>query len=187
MAMLIATTEMHTAMAVAERGVVMVGGAARQAGWLRELHDSPADDVTAGLLGEMNRLPGRVISEEDDMVTVRLDCGPIVEARREDAPVGAECVVCVRPGRIAIAQAAMAQDSGGIMGPGALSGRVRAQRFFGDIVWVDLEIGTERGRKPAPLGVARPAVVPMRLEVGDAVALAWQPQYAMAFRPMHRA
>jgi ABC-type Fe3+/spermidine/putrescine transport system ATPase subunit len=179
MAMLIATTETRTALAVAERGVVMVGGAARQAGWLRDLHDNPADDATAGLLGEINRLPGRVLAEADDIVTVRLDCGPIVEARRADAAVGANCVVCVRPGRVALAGV-----TAEIMGPGSLSGRVRGQRFFGDLLWVDLEIGTERGRPPALLGVARPAVVPMKLAVGDTVALAWQPHHAMAFRPM---
>lgn len=179
MAMLIATADARTAMAVADRAVVIVDGAARQAGWLRELHDSPADDATAGLLGDINRLPGRVLAEEDDLVSVRLECGPVVEARREDAAVGASCVVCVRPGRIALAT--VPPES---MGPGAMSGRVRAQRFYGDLIWVDLEIGTERGRPPASLGVIRPAVVPMKLAVGDTVALAWQPHHAMAFRPM---
>ena len=170
---------MRTALAVAERGVVMVGGSARQAGWLRELHDHPSDDLAAGLLGATNRLAGQVTGEEDDIVTVRLDCGPVVEARREDAPVGVRCVVCVRPGRIALASVTPE-----IMGPGAMSGRVRAQRFLGDLVEVDLEIGTERGRRPDALRVVRPAVVPMRLAIGDTVAIAWQPHHAMAFRPM---
>lgn len=180
MAMLVATSEVRTAMALAERAVVMVDGAARQAGWLRELFDNPVDDASASLLGDINRLPGHVMAEEDDIVTVRLECGPIVEARREDAAVGAACVVCVRPGRIALATV-----TADIMGPGALSGRVREQRFFGDLIWVDLEIGTERGRPPAALGVVRPAVVPMKLAIGDTVALAWQPHHAAAFRPAH--
>ena len=180
-AMLVATCEVRTALALAERAVVMVDGAARQAGWLRELHDYPADDASAGLLGEINRLPGHVMAEEDDLVTVRLDCGPLVEARREDAAVGARCVVCVRPGRIALAGV-----SAEMMGPGALSGRVRGQRFAGELVWVELEVGTDRGRPPAAIVVARPAVVPTKLAVGDTVALAWQPHYARAFRPAMR-
>ena len=69
LAMLMATGDAEAALRVADRVVTMAGGVASQAGWSREVYEHPAQARTASLLGEINRLPGRVVAEEDDLVT----------------------------------------------------------------------------------------------------------------------
>jgi putative spermidine/putrescine transport system ATP-binding protein len=101
-----------------------------------------------------------------------------VEVLLADAEVGENCVVLVRPERIAVA-AVTAAD----MGEGALPATVTEIVFQGDHIRVRLEVGLP-GAPPASVMVKRPAGVPMTgLEPGQPAAVAWQPYHARAFRP----
>jgi putative spermidine/putrescine transport system ATP-binding protein len=176
--MMYVTHDQAEAITLSDRIAVFSEGAVQQLGTPQELYDDPASAFVARFVGENNRLHGRVDGIEDDLAVVRLDCGPVVEARLADAEAGEACVVSVRPERIAVAAVA-AED----MGEGALPATVTEVIFHGDHVRLRLEVGLP-GAPPAPVTVKRPAGVPMAgLEPGRPAAIAWQPYHARAFRP----
>jgi hypothetical protein len=105
---------------------------------------------------------------------VRLDCGPVVEARHIDAGgPGSRCIVTVRPDKVAVA--AMSAEE---MGEGALPAQLRDAIFLGDHLRVLLEIG-EGGRLVAtrPVGARLP-------RPGGPASVAWDPYAAFAYRAL---
>lgn len=169
---LLALRDGREAMALADRIAVLEEGRISQAGPPRTLYDRPESALVASLLGENNRLPGTVEWLEGGDCGVRLDCGPLVEARAADAAgPGSRCIVTVRPERVAVA--AMSAEE---MGEGALPAAVRDAVFLGDHVRLVLELGRggvlvarrpPAGRLPSPGGVA---------------SVAWDAGVALAFR-----
>ncbi len=177
-ALLGATTLLTTgtgedALAVAEQMVVVQGGRVVQAGTLQEVFNRPASLYVAALLGDVNRLPGRLVELEDDIASVRLDCGPVVQARLAGALApGDACMVGLRPDRIALA-AASASEMGGY----AVDARVVETRFMGESYRLRLLIGSG-----AEVVMLRAAAAGLRgVRVGGAVALAWQAHHASVF------
>ena len=171
---LLATASGADALAVADQVAVLRAGAIEQHGPPGEVFDQPRNDYVAALLGETNRLPGTILELHDELATVRLACGPVIEAQPGRAlEAGERCVVSLRPDRIALAAASAAE-----MGAHAVDARLIEARFQGDSYRLLLLIGSG-----AQVIVKRPAAAGLRgLAVGGAVALAWQPHHAFAFR-----
>ncbi|MBL6455633.1 ABC transporter ATP-binding protein [Belnapia sp. T6] len=174
LSVLLATREGEEAMALADRVAVIEDGEIAQCAPPRLLYEEPATAFVAGLLGENNRLPGTVEWREETECAVRLDCGPVVEARVADAGgPGSRCIVAVRPERVAVA-ALPAEE----MGEGALPAALRDTVFLGDHVRLLLELG-EGGMLVSrrPPGSRNP--VP-----GGPASVAWDPYAAFAYRAL---
>ncbi|WP_043363268.1 ABC transporter ATP-binding protein [Belnapia sp. F-4-1] len=172
--LLLATREGEEAMALADRIAVLDGGHIVQCDRPRALYEEPATALIAGLLGENNRLPGTVAWREEAECGIRLDCGPLVEARIADAGgPGSRCIVAIRPDRVAVA-ALPAEE----MGEGALPAALRDSVFLGDHVRLLMELG-EGGMLIArrPPGARLP--VP-----GGPASVAWDPYAAFAYRAL---
>lgn len=174
-ACVLATRDPAVALALGGRVAVLEAGALLQAGPVQELYEAPATERVARLLGEANCLPGRVSFVEDDVALVRLDCGVDVEADAAGAVPGNDCLVVLRPERIAVAA-----GTAGEMGEGALAATVTALAWRGDHVRLTLALGEGA---PATLLVTRPIGAPLSgLAPGQRAAIAWQPRHARLLR-----
>jgi putative spermidine/putrescine transport system ATP-binding protein len=177
--MVYVTHDQAEAMTMSDRIAVFAHGVIQQLGPPQTLYDTPANAFVARFVGENNRLPGKVLEIDDGIARIRLACGPVVEARCADAgPGGSECLVSIRPERIAVASVP-AED----MGEGAVSARMIEALFLGDHTRLRLLIG-EGSRAPQEITIKRPAgAASAGLAIGQAVSIAWQPNHALAFRP----
>ena len=173
-AMLHVTHDQDEAMVLSDRIAVIEDGRLRQIGTPAALYDTPAKAFVARFLGENNRLPGRVEGiDADDVATVSLPGGTLIEAQAIDVGPGHRCVVAVRPERIALA-AVRAEE----MGEGAFPAVLRDIGFRGTHLRLVLDFAGQ------PLVVMRPAAAPMAgLQPGAEVAIAFQAHHARAFRP----
>ena len=170
----LATCSGADALAVADQVAVLRAGAIEQHGPAEEVFHRPRNDYVAALLGEVNRLAGTIVALDDEVATVRLACGPVIEAQPGRAlEAGDACVVSLRPDRIAVAAASAAE-----MGADAVDATLIDAQFQGDSYRLLLLIGSG-----AQIVVRRPAAAGLRgLTVGGTAALAWQPHHAFAFR-----
>ncbi|MCR0982965.1 ABC transporter ATP-binding protein [Roseomonas pecuniae] len=161
---------------LSDRMVVLEGGRARQAGTPQGLYENPADPVVAALTGPCNRLPGRVLSVEDGVCLVRLDCG--LEATGlsvtgpEGSPLpGANCTLVIRPEHVAVAP--LPPEA---MGEDAVAARLVESRFAGGQVRLRLAVG-EGGE----LVAHRPPGLPLP-EPGEVASIAWNLSAAQVHR-----
>ncbi len=100
----VVTHDPEEAMRLADRVGVMAHGRIVQIGSTAELYDRPASRYVAGLLGDVNLIPGRLGPDEPGGIrSVGTAFGP-VRARGLAEPLqeGVEAVVAVRPERIAL-------------------------------------------------------------------------------------
>ncbi|SFL59738.1 ABC transporter ATP-binding protein [Methylobacterium pseudosasicola] len=96
-AFVVVTHDPEEAMMLADRIGVMEGGRLAQVGPAAELYRRPASRFVAGLLGDVNLIPGRLGSAEaGDSRAVETAHGP-VRAAATDLPEGTSVVVAVRP------------------------------------------------------------------------------------------
>jgi putative spermidine/putrescine transport system ATP-binding protein len=170
---ILATRNAGDALALCDRIAVLRNGAVEQHGTAEEIFNRPRNDFVASLFGETNQLPGIVQAVEDDVATIRLACGPEVEARcNRDLAPGDACLLLLRPDRIAIAAVPAAE-----IGDGALDATLIETQFHGDTYRLRLLIGSG-----AEIVVRRPAGAGLRgLTPGHVAAIAWQPYHAIAF------
>jgi putative spermidine/putrescine transport system ATP-binding protein len=173
-AVLLATRDAGAALAVADRILVLDGGAVAQAGSPGEVYEDPVSAAVAAALGAVNTLPGRVEAIGGGVAEVRLRAGPLVAARADDTlGMGDACLVCVRPERIALAAVEATR-----MGPDAIPAVVEAITYQGDHARLRLIIGeglVVLVQRPAAAGYAG-------LVVNRPAALAWRAEHARAFR-----
>ncbi|WP_291297798.1 ABC transporter ATP-binding protein [Elioraea sp.] len=173
--MVYVTHDQSEALTMSDRIAVFRDGAIRQLDTPQALYERPADAFVAGFVGENNRLAGRVAERDGDMAAIVLADGRRLWARRADAGAeGSPAILSVRPERIAVAAAA-ADD----LGENALAATVAEVIYLGDHVRVRLSLadGAEITAK-RPASAAMAGLVP-----GAAVAVAWQPEHAVAFAP----
>ncbi len=169
----LATRSLRDALPICDQVVVLREGVLEQAEAPEQLFNRPSSDYVASLCGETNRLTGTLTGQEDDIATVQLACGPVVEARNAGGlAAGAACVFVLRPEHIALAPVRAAE-----MGDGALDATLIESQFWGDSYRLRLLIGSG-----AELVVRRPAIAGLRgLSAGRTCAVAWQSHHAMAF------
>ncbi len=170
----LATRSLRQALPLCDRVVVLEAGAVAQSGTAEEVFGQPASPFVAGLAGEANVLAGIVETTDDDTATIRLACGPVVEARQaKPLAAGEACLMIVRPEHIAIAPGAAAD-----MGEGALEATLLEIQFWGDTYRMRLLIGSG-----AELIARRPTLAGLRgLSPGQQAAIAWQPHHALAYK-----
>ncbi|MDB5369710.1 MAG: Fe3+/spermidine/putrescine transporter ATP-binding protein [Roseomonas sp.] len=175
--MMYVTHDQQEALTLSDRIAVFEGGLIRQLAPPRAIYDSPANAFVAGFVGENNRLPGRVLGQEDGELRVVLDCGPEVTARAGEATAspalaaGARCVVTIRPERVAVA-AVSAEE----LGEGAMPATLREAIFQGDHVRLKLTLG-QGGEVLAKRPVGGGALP----SPGSVASVAWEPGHALAF------
>ncbi|MBP0491366.1 ABC transporter ATP-binding protein [Pararoseomonas indoligenes] len=161
---------------LSDRMVVLQGGRAHQTGTPQALYENPADPVVAALTGPCNRLPGRVLSVEDGVCLVRLDCGleatglPVTGPEGSPVP-GANCTLVIRPEHVAVAPLPPAA-----MGEDAVAARLIEARFAGGEVRLRLAIG-EGGE----LVAHRPTGLPLP-QPGEEASIAWNLSAARVHR-----
>lgn len=172
---LMATREAGEALALADRVAVLDAGRITQIASPEELQERPRSAAVAAMLGESNLLEGSVAAMEDDIVAVRLSCGPLAYARSAGTVFpDKRCVLAIDPSRIAVAPVSAAD-----MGGWALDATMIEAQFMGDTWRLRLLLGSG-----AELIVRRPAAAGLRgLQPGNSVAIAWQPYHATAFPP----
>lgn len=173
--MLYVTHDQTEALVLSDRIAVFNRGAVQQLAGPEALYEDPANAFVARFIGDNNRLSGRILEIDDDIARVKLQAGPVVEARAADAThVGDPCIVSIRPERVALA-ATTARD----LGDDALSAVVLEVVYLGDHLRVRLALGED-----TELIVKRPAAAGLGgLAVGQPAAVAWQSFHARAFLP----
>jgi ABC-type Fe3+/spermidine/putrescine transport system ATPase subunit len=170
-----ATPRREEAFALADRLILLDRGQLVQEGPLATLYERPASLAIAKRLGRANLLQGTILDIDNDVATVQLACGPVIEA---DPPAGPEplpgtaCIVLLRPERIAITSVAAAD-----LGSTAIAAVLRDVTHRGDTLVLRAAIGTD-----TDLIVVRPAVAGAAgLVAGRTVSVAWQSQHALTF------
>jgi 2-aminoethylphosphonate transport system ATP-binding protein len=145
-AMLYVTHDQVEALSLADRIVVMRGGAIVDSGPAGGLYRTPPSPFTASFLGDANLVP-TVVVEKDLVqageVTVRLETAPFA--------VGQPTLLCLRPHEIEV-------------GPG-WSGRLSAVQWRGASYRLDVEVD---GMGPIRLDVSAVHTLP---EVGQAISI----------------
>ncbi len=190
---LAAIGEPAEALALSQRVAVLgADGSLAQLGSPAELHEQPASPAIAAALGPINRLAGRIERVEDDIAQVRLDCGPMVEARlaepdshtdartgalrAADALSGAPCILVVRPERIAVA-AISPEEMGEADGIGAIAATLVEALDMGAQLRLRLLVGAG-----TEIVVLRPKAAGIgRLAPGHLASIAFQPYHALVF------
>ena len=171
--MMYVTHDQAEALTLSDRIAVFEGGRVRQLADPRTLYDRPADAFVAGFVGENNLLRGTIDQRDGEDCTVRLACGPVVQAQAVDCGgPGEGCVVAIRPERIAVA-GVTASD----LGEGALPATLQEAIFLGDHVRLRMTMG-DGGEVLAK----RPAGAGALPEPGGPAAIAWPEGAAFAFR-----
>ena len=95
------THDQEEAMAIADRIVVMNDGVIEGCGKPADIYMYPQSIFTAGFMGEVNFIPGKIIAEQDRRFHVETVFGPIhlpINSFTAGTPyVGDETTLCIRP------------------------------------------------------------------------------------------
>jgi putative spermidine/putrescine transport system ATP-binding protein len=144
------THDQDEALAMADRLVVMAGGAIQQIGTQRELYEHPRNRFVAGFVGRTNFLRGRLVEpgvfRSDGGLTLRYDGRSALPSTAADvAPPGARRALALRPERLALGASANAARTNRV------AGTVEFASYLGAIIeyYVRLSSG-ERLRVHAP-------------------------------------
>ncbi len=110
------THDQEEALTMSDRVAVMRDGLILQVGNPREIYDRPARRFVADFIGDINILKGRILAREGARARVRLDAGYEGEAGLplEDADVGGEVSIAIRPEQLSFTDAGAAHLSGAI-------------------------------------------------------------------------
>jgi putative spermidine/putrescine transport system ATP-binding protein len=90
------THDQEEALSLADRIVVMREGEIRQVGTPEQLYAQPAHLDVADFMGYRNRLPGRIIGQEGELVTLDIGHGGRLTGTLRE-PLGGSAVIAVRP------------------------------------------------------------------------------------------
>lgn len=139
------------------------------------LLERPAGPESARLFGEANILSGRVLRIEDDVATVHLACGGVVEALADpDLQEDTLCTLCIRPDRMTPLFSAAMTDEDGIP---PLMATIQSVLHTGEQMRLRLRLSDG-----AEIEMRRPLLQSTRAMVpGTALQLAWQASQAVAF------
>jgi putative spermidine/putrescine transport system ATP-binding protein len=154
---LMVTHDQEEALTMADRLVVMAGGAIQQIGTQRELYDRPRNRFVAGFVGRTNFFAGRVVAPG----LFETDGGLKIRVVAADA---GRALVALRPERVAITTAPPADAANGA------AGVVEFVSYLGSILEYHVRLHSgERVRVQAPnIGAGGPGFA-----LGERVHLAW--------------
>lgn len=172
----LSTVDRDEALLMGDAVGVLHEGALPQLGPAEQLLDRAASPAVARVLGDANLLPGQVLRSEDEVVSVRLACGAVMDAEAAaPLPAGAFCVLSVRPDRIATAF--LSRPPAGPGEDGDLPAVLLDAVHMGDHARLRFRLSDG-----AELLVRRPpAARTGEMRPGRAAMLAWQPHQARAF------
>ena len=176
------THDQDEALAMADRLVVMSGGAIQQIGTQRELYEHPRNRFVAGFVGRTNFLRGRLVEpgvfRSDGGLTLRYDgrSAPPRAAADVAAP-GARRALALRPERLALGASADAARTNRV------AGTVEFASYLGAIIeyYVRLSSG-ERLRVHAPnTGAAGDRA----WALGETVQVSWPVEVGLVLEDEH--
>ncbi len=159
----VVTHDPGEAMAMADRIGVMAGGRLVQVGTPAELYERPATRFTAGLLGDVNLIEGRLGAGEGGRRWVETAHGRLLAQAPTTLTEGDAVVLAVRPERLHLATGE---------GPNRIPGIVAGTVFLGDRLRLRVAAG-----EGAPLRAVLPAGTPVP-DAGTATTLAFDPDAA---------
>jgi ABC-type Fe3+/spermidine/putrescine transport system ATPase subunit len=164
------THDQGEALALSDHVGVMTGGRLEQVGTPLEIYERPATRFVAGFIGDANLVEAVAEAVEGDQVVARAGETRVRARRQGWERAGGPLAVCVRPERVRVAAR--------LDLPGALAGRVEDRAFAGSQVKYRLAAAGLR------LHAALPYAGGTRLfEVGEAVAVGWEPAQAVTVPP----
>ncbi|MBS1089486.1 ABC transporter ATP-binding protein [Gluconobacter wancherniae] len=140
------------------------------------LYEHPASPEVAIAFGEANALTGQVLEISDDVARVHLACGGVAEAvATENLKEGDECLVCIRPDRVAPFFGTQSLGMDDDLPP--LQGTLAHSLHFGDHIRMRVRFadGTEIELRRPPLQARQ---IP---KTGAPVQIAWPAAHATAF------
>ena len=90
------THDQGEALSLSDRIAVMSNGVIQQISEPGDVYRRPANSFVASFIGDINRIPGRVIAREGSRARIQIAGGPAVMLE-SDAAVGAEVLIFIRP------------------------------------------------------------------------------------------
>jgi putative spermidine/putrescine transport system ATP-binding protein len=167
------THDQSEALTLSDRIAVFNDGRIQQVDTPEALYETPANAFVAGFVGENNKLEGAVVQAEGGEVQVKLDGGQRIWASRRDCGgVGSRATVMVRPEHMHLVQENAANGHASVV-----EAHVEDVVFHGDHMRVKLNVpggGELLVKSPGRANGLR----------GDTVHVAFNPEHALAFRPM---
>ncbi len=170
------THDQEESLTMADRVVVMHGGAVRQIATPSELYNRPADPFVASFIGEMNVLAGVVVGVEGEGADVRMGNVVVRVSAERPLELGERVTVCLRAERIRLAPA-----HGGDEAPSSLDNHLRGRARFSSYLGASTLYVVEttdgmifKVAEPNSVGLAR-------FQSGDWIEITWSPDAAMVF------
>jgi putrescine transport system ATP-binding protein len=161
------THDQEEAMTMSSRLAVMDAGRILQVGTPSEIYEYPGSRFVAGFIGAVNLFEGRVISCEDELVTIQSDDAPgeIVMYHAHPLAVGTPVTVALRPEKLRVLEAPPRDDRNWIQGT------VREIGYLGDVSIY--HVGTDRNRTVQVQVTNRARRTAGPLTWDDSVVLGW--------------
>ena len=159
------THDQTEAMNMSDRIAVMNHGVLDQVGTATEIYDTPATRFVADFVGQINFLPGKIISSDVDWTVVEIPGGNSRVKSGGAAPIGGNVTLAVRPESLSIANKSTSHHEK----RNEIQGVIRDIRFAGNLstVYVDLD-----ERNHIKVEVRRSDVTG---EIGQTVSVTWNP------------
>ena len=174
------THDQDEALAMADRLVVMEGGAIQQIGTQRELYERPANRFVAGFVGRTNFLSGRLVEPG----VFRSEGGLMLRCDARGILAGGRRVLALRPERLALATAAGAGRGNDVAGRGNdVAGTVEFASYLGATIeyYVRLGSGETLRVHAANTGAAGDRA----FALGEAVHVSWPVETGLVLEDGH--
>jgi multiple sugar transport system ATP-binding protein len=151
--MIYVTHDQIEAMTMADKIVVLQGGVVKQVGSPLELYHHPRNLFVAGFIGspKMNLLPGRVIGNGENGITVELASGnPLsVPVKGETLRAGDEVTVGIRPEHLSLTD------------DGEIAGTVLVTERLGGLTFLHIQVAGDQIGSSRPAETRPPACMTM--------------------------
>lgn len=162
------THDQTEAMNMSDRIAVMNNGVLDQVGTAEEIYDNPSTKFVADFVGQINFLPGTVISSDQDWTVVDIPGGRSKVRSNGLRPLGSNVTLAIRPERMRIGKRKNAE-----VATDAIRGTIRDIRFAGNLSMVCVEL-TDANH--VNVEVRRSDDMPA---VGDSVTVDWDLAYSI--------
>jgi spermidine/putrescine ABC transporter ATP-binding subunit len=159
------THDQTEAMNMSDRIAVMNHGVIDQVGTATEIYDTPRTKFVADFVGQINFLPGRIISRDADWTVVEIASGRSRVSSSGAMPVGSSITLAIRPESLRIVK-----SFGENNGMNEIHGTIRDIRFAGNLSMVHVGLDDTNH---VNVEVRRSDAIG---EVGQTVSIVWDPK-----------